>query len=77
MCFFSIYLWMMSYLWFHLTLLFNKKISIKKNQSLVRTHAYYNSRIEITNKSHSTPLFNVLATGGRRLDIEIQKPKIN
>ena len=53
------------------------KCEIKNNQSLVRKHICFYSQSEITNQAHSKPSFNVLATRGLQLGMEIQKPNKN
>ena len=60
-----------------LILFLNQKHRIENKKLLVITHACSDSRSDIANQAHSTPSFNVLATGGRRLGTAVQKPKKN
>ena len=71
------YLCMTSDLWIHLMIFLNRKCRIDNNLVLVRTHTCSDSGSEIKNQANSTPSFNFLATGGRRLITEIKKPNIN
>ena len=60
-----------------LSVMMNQKRRIENKPLLVQTHACFDSRSKITNQSHSTTSFNVLATRGRRLGVAIQKPNTN
>ena len=59
--------------WLH----FNWKHRIENKESPLQKYACFDSQSEITSKSHSAPLSNVLATGEFRLGAAIQNPKKN